>query len=110
MGITAMVTFALLLALVNERINELLTKKALRYDQYDDQHWTRQAMPFIAMATGLLIGIPFQVDIVTPLAIEAGAAPLWGAWPGVVLTAVLVGGGSNLIHDLWPQRLSVLEE
>lgn len=86
--------FASFLALLVERLVELLVKPAMPYA------W-RKYIPHTAVAIGALIALAFGVDLLTPLAVGLGLAvpyPLAGA----ALTGAVIGGGSNLLHDLWP--------
>ena len=52
----------------------------------------RSWLLYVALITGLLIGIPARISIFAP--------GLFGDTLGVIITAILIGGGSNLIHDL----------
>lgn len=44
----------------------------------------------------------FAIDLFTPLAVAVGLEP-FVPWAGYLLTALAVGGGSQLLHDIWPQ-------
>lgn len=89
-----LVTFV---AFVNERFVELLVKRLLAY-------WLApQTMDiiiaYVAILTGALLSIVLGLDVFAPLAAAIGLHPMPGSTP--ILTALLVGGGSNLIHDVW---------
>ncbi len=87
--------FAGLLATVNERFVEHFVKPLLGKaggDAYTGQ---------VALVTGAAVSVLFGVDLFTPVAEALGIA-LTIPWAGLALTAVLVGGGSNFIHDVWP--------
>lgn len=57
-------------------------------------------IPLVALVVGALISYGFGLDLFAPLAEVVGLEP--AVWLTQGLTAVVVGGGSNLIHDLWP--------
>lgn len=86
--------FASFLALLVERLVELLIKPAMPPAGY-------KYIAHTAVVIGALIALAFGVDLLTPLAVGLGLAvpyPLAGA----ALTGMVIGGGSNLLHDLWP--------
>ncbi|MCP5099340.1 MAG: hypothetical protein GY943_27620 [Chloroflexi bacterium] len=56
------------------------------------------ATPYIALATGAPMSLGFMADLITPFVAQAGLE-LVSPWPGRVVTALLVGGGSRLIHS-----------
>ncbi|MCP5098351.1 MAG: hypothetical protein GY943_22610 [Chloroflexi bacterium] len=85
--------FTLLLSFLNEQLIELVYKPAR--EKLGD--WSVIATPYIALATGAAMSLAFMVDLVTPFAAQAGLE-LVSPWPGRVVTALLVGGGSRLIH------------
>jgi len=64
-------------------------------------------IPLVAFVLGALLSYGFGLDLFAPLAEVVGLEP--AAWLTQGLTAVVVGGGSNLINDLWPQTGGVLE-
>ena len=87
--------FASLLALVVERLTEHFVKPPL------SRAGQKQFAPYFALALGLFISWAFGVDLFTPLALEVGLQP-FVPWVGYLLTGLLVGGGSNFLHDVWP--------
>lgn len=95
-GITAVLAFAVFLATVNERLVEQFLKPVL--ERVGLITWTGQ----VSLFTGLLISVAFGIDLFTPAA-EALGITLAVPWAGAVLTGLLVGGGSNFIHDVWPR-------
>lgn len=94
-GMTAVLAFALFLATVNERLVEKFLKPVLQ--KGGRESWTGQ----VALLSGLLMSVAFGIDLFTPAA-EALGISLAVPWTGVLLTGLLVGGGSNFIHDVWP--------
>ena len=93
--VAGVMAFALMLAVINERFIDQLIKPPLAKaggEEYAGQ---------IALVTGALIAILFGIDLFTPIAESVGIS-MTASWAGVALTAVLVGGGSNFIHDVWP--------
>ena len=67
-----------------------------------DPLWAKVPVPnlkrYISFFTGGLLGWLFQLDLVSQI---IPVSPLY-PWAGTLLTALILGGGSNLIHDLWP--------
>lgn len=85
---------AAFLALVLERLIEYLVAPVLPTDWHD-------LIPYVSAALGVAGAFAFQVDVISPTMEAFGADPLT-AWAGYLTTGLLIGGGSNLIHDLWP--------
>ncbi len=54
---------------------------------------------YVSFVFGALLSWLFQIDLVSQL---IPTTPLF-PWAGTLLTALILGGGSNLIHDLWPK-------
>lgn len=82
---------AVFLAMANERLVG-----------YFDPVWAKIPLEgskrYISFLSGALIGWLFQIDLVSTLIPTVPLLP----WAGTLLTALVLGGGSNLIHDLWP--------
>lgn len=96
-SLAGILAFASLLALTNERIIEHGIKPLLvrlKIDSYTGQ---------ISMLTGTGIAFLFWVDLYAPLARAIGMTPIVN-WAGVLLTGLVIGGGSNLLNDLWPMK------
>jgi hypothetical protein len=87
--------YALMLAYIGERIIEFFVKPIL--ERYSLTFWT----PYAALLFGAAISVLFGVDLFSPIAAHVGLVML-APWAGYFLTAILVGGGSHLIHDVWP--------
>lgn len=94
------ITFALLLATFNERFFEHFIKPIL--DRFGAAAFTAQ----VALLTGLALSYALGVDFVGPLAEQAMGSPL--PWPiaGLIVSGIIVGGGSNFVHD-FTQMISV---
>jgi len=80
-------------AFINERIVEHYLKpfseKIGDYAQY------------VAGVTGLLLAIGFNIDFLSLLTVNVlGIDPI--PYAGVIVSGLMIGGGSNLIHDIWP--------
>jgi hypothetical protein len=86
--------FAAFLALIVERLVEKFVKPLLP-EAY--QHWSAYA----ALALGLIFSWAFGIDLLTPVATAVGLEP-FVPWAGYLLTGLIVGGGSNFLHDVWP--------
>ena len=81
----------LFLALVNERLVEYLISPL--FDRYwEDGRWL---LMYVALITGGVLSFLAGVDLLA-------AAGVTLAYPvNLIVSAVLVGGGANLIHDLF---------
>ena len=93
-----MIAFAGFVSLVIERTLNLILRPLLAaipaLDPYKD---------YISIVFGVAIGFLFGIDLLSPLAEMMGFS-VAVSWGGVVLTGILMGGGSNLIHDIWPSK------
>jgi len=85
---------AAVFALVIERITEVLVDPLVP-DDY--KKWT--ILPTLAL--GLLGAFAFGLDFVGPLMESLGQEEVM-TWVGTGITGLAIGGGSNLVHDLWP--------
>lgn len=90
LGVAAQtMTIAILLAVTNQKIIDFLVEPVRKHVPDLDMWW----VTYLALLTGVLIslsaGVNLFVDFV-PVEIT-----------GKVLTAVLIGGGSSLIHDIF---------
>lgn len=94
METVAVLGAGIFIALVIERLVELLVKPAL-------PEQAQPAVPYVAAGLGLLAAFGFSIDLITPTLAQFGITPSV-SWAGKVVTGLLVGGGSNLLHDLWP--------
>jgi len=97
LGVVAGVfSLAVLLATVNERLIEKLAKPVITRFTAAVEY-----VGLVAIVTGAAISIGFGVDLFSPLATAVGVQ-MTAPWAGIVLTGIVVGGGSNFIHDIWP--------
>lgn len=85
-------TFALiaLLAFINERLVEHLLSPIAALKGY---------LLYVSMLTGVVLGVTTGVDVVSPVFAQFGAEPPVHL-VAVVLTAILIGGGSQVLHDV----------
>lgn len=90
-------TLAVFLALVNERLIEYFVAPI-----FDQRGWSQYIL-YVSLATGALISLAFGIDLFGPMA-AALDMQMIAPWAGYILTAITVGGGSNLLHDLWPEE------
>lgn len=79
----------LFLAIANQKIVEYLTRPLKERNPDGDYWW----LLYVALATGAIIGWLSGVNLF--------AAYIPDVVTGRVLTAVVIGGGSSLIHDLF---------
>lgn len=82
---------ALFLALVNERVVEYVV--APLFDRYWEEG--RWLLMYVALVTGGLLSFLAGVDLLA----VAGVTLAYPA--NLIVSAVLVGGGANLIHELF---------
>lgn len=94
MELTAILSAALFMALVLERLVELLVKPLIPDN-------LAQVTPYLTGGLGVLAAFAFSIDLITPT-LEAFDVTPAVSWAGTLLTGLVLGGGSNLIHDLWP--------
>ena len=93
--VATIVLFAGLLATVTERLVEHFIKPAANAIGYP------AAIPYVALLIGLGFSLAFGIDLFTPVALSIGLEP-FTPWAGLLLSGLMVGGGSNLISDVWP--------
>ena len=94
--IAGVFAFGSLVALVIERLVEKLLSWPLKYYGWASEWKAYAAFVLAALFSGL-----FAVDLFSPLAVAVGLQP-FVPWAGYALTALAVGGGSQLMHDAWP--------
>ena len=94
MEVLPIVGAGLFMALVLERLVELLVKPPL------PEAW-KPIIPYISAVVGVAAAFAFSIDLVGPTLELFGVTPAV-PWAGRLLTGLAIGGGSNLLHDLWP--------
>jgi hypothetical protein len=101
---------AFFLALVVERVIEFvirpLIEAAVKAGGWDVAK-VSLILPYISAVLGAAVAWGFGLDLFADLAAAAGLTP--AVWFTKALTAVVVAGGSNLLHDLWPQEIEIVE-
>jgi len=90
----AIVGAVVFLALLVERVIEIFVKPLI-----PDAH--KDKALYVALVLGVALALGFQVDAISPTLEQFGAVPL-APWVGMIVTGIVIGGGGNLIHDLWP--------
>jgi len=90
----AIVGAVVFLALLVERVIEIFVKPLI-----PEAHQGKAL--YVALVFGVALAVGFQVDAISPTLEQFGAVPL-APWVGMVVTGIVIGGGGNLIHDLWP--------
>lgn len=55
-------------------------------------------IPLISVFLGIAMVLIFNIDFV---ALTYSLTPTIG---GKIISGILIGGGANLIHDVWPQK------
>ena len=81
------------LALINTKIVEWFVAPV-----FDWQGWDRTWLRYVSGLTGLLLGLAARLDLLN----EAGVFLDYRL--GVLLTALLIGGGAGLIYDIFTDR------
>lgn len=74
--------------------------------EYIFGEWVQRWTKYIALAVGVLLAINFQLDLFAMLFGLKSTIPL----AGIVLTGVLLGRGSNFIHDFVSRFLPGTEQ
>lgn len=110
--VAQVLAFAFFLALVVERVIEFVVKPlllgALKAALKDEERAKEKAglvIPYVAFGFGAALAWGFGLDLFAGLAAAVGLEP--ATWFTLALTAIVVGGGSNLMHDLWPQTIEL---
>lgn len=107
-AVAGVLSLALFLAMVNERVVEFVVRpfvEALLRRAGQPKEEAAKVMPYVAAGMGGLISWGFGLDLFAPLAAAVGLEP--ATWVTRLLTALVVAGGSNLLHDLWPSGQGV---
>lgn len=102
-AVAGVLSLALFLALVNERVNEFVIRplvEGILRAAGRSVELVSKIMPYVAAVTGGFISWGFGLDLFAPLATAVGLEP--AVWVTKLLTALVVAGGSNLLHDIWP--------
>ena len=94
--IAGVLAYGSLVALVVERLVEKFATYPL-----ERAGWPSEVKAYIALLIGGIFSGAFAIDLFTPLALAVGLQP-FVPWAGYVLTGLLIGGGANLVHDVWP--------
>jgi len=85
---------AIAFAVIVERISEVLVDSLIPEEH---KKWT--IVPTAGL--GILGAFAFGLDVIGPIMEQLGQKEVM-AWVGQGLTGLAIGGGSNLVHDLWP--------
>ena len=85
---------AVFLSVLNAKIIEYFVTPL-----FDARGWDKRFILYVSLVTGLLIGLATGVDLITPLAEQAGQRVAYPA--GMIITGILIGGGANLIYDIF---------
>jgi hypothetical protein len=92
-----------LLALINERTMEVLVKRLLSPIERALPavcDYRSDILLILSMITGAVFSLSFGIDFISPLITAVlGSSPTPLA--GMLMSALVIGGGSNLLHELW---------
>lgn len=96
-------TLASFLILINERITEFIYKPLIRdlTKLAGRPALAKKILPYFSAISAAVIVVGFNVDILRAWAAAMGFDPMPPAWVTMALTALIVSGGSNLLHDIW---------
>ena len=64
---------------------------------------------YVAIAVGVVLGCAFQANVF-PYIFSTADSTAVGKWVGIVFTGVILGRGSNFIHDLKTRAIPSLSE
>ncbi len=92
--ITSAIGLATFLAVLNAKIVEYFVTPL-----FEAQGWNKRYQLYVSLVTGLLISWVTRLDLITPLAEKIGQPVMYPA--GMIITGVLVGGGANMIYDVF---------
>ncbi len=114
--VAEIVAFVVFLALVVERLVELFLGPSTHILVFvlEEINNGKVILPthkelvgwFLSVAVlifGLTLSVAFNIDIFTPLAESVGLEPISNQ-AGLIMTGLVLGGGSSFLHDLWPQK------
>lgn len=90
--VASVVAMAVFLATVNKAILDLIVAPIRRRWPGVDLWW----VDYLALVTGLLIGWAFNVNLLEPLQTSETSRIV-----GVILSGLVIGGGADLINDLF---------
>jgi hypothetical protein len=97
----------LVLAFLCESLVEYLARPVLQWGQSEADTDLSKPRPsplwlrYIAALTGIVLCLAYRADALASLNLVA-----WQPWIGQVITGILVGRGSNYLHDLVDRWLS----
>lgn len=97
LGVSAAAVVAIgFFAFLAERLTERLVKPWVP-EQY------REPVAVVStLIMGLGAAIGFRLDIINAILAAAGIGDPLSPWVSIVVTGLIIGGGSQLVHDLWP--------
>lgn len=101
--VAGVLSLALFLVMVNERVTEFVLRplvEGILKAAGKSPELASGVLPYIAALMGAAISFGFGLDLFSPLAVAVGLEP--AGWVTMLLTALVVAGGSNLLHDIWP--------
>lgn len=104
--------FIFILAFITETLVEYAF--GVWFDKFPKITPYKFALQYIAIAAGLVLGLYYRVDLIASLArvgfILQGITeyPSWAnpSNGGIIMTGLLIGGGSNRVHQLISKVLS----
>ena len=102
-NVSSVLAMAFFLALVVERVMQFVIRPLLEAALGKENETIGKILPYVAAVVGGLISYGFGLDLFAGMATAAGLEP--AVWLTKLLTALVVAGGSNLLHDLWPQEV-----
>ena len=97
LGISAQaIVLVAFFAFLAERLVERLVKP------WVPENYKEPVAVFATLALGVLAAVGFKLDIINQLLVVANLGDPLNEWVSIVTTGLIIGSGSQLIHDLWP--------
>ncbi len=83
-------------AFLAERLTERLIKP------WVPEAYREPVAIFATLVMGVAAAVAFRLDIINSLLVAGGIGDPLSPWVSIVVTGLIIGGGSQLVHDLWP--------
>lgn len=100
--LTTAIGLAIFLSVCIERVSELLVATPLELAFGKEWKYRAYTVQSFAFAIGCIVTVLARLDVVSLIASSIGYAmpESWGAI-GFILTGFVIGGGSNLVSDIF---------
>lgn len=85
---------AMFLSVLNAKVVEYFVTPL-----FEAQNWDKRYQLYVSLVTGLFITWVTKLDLISPVAQEVGQQVIQPA--GIIITGILVGGGANMLYDVF---------